>query len=374
MSPLVQDSFDIVESEEYLSQQIVTYIGNKRALLPFLGRALEAVQRRLGRQFLRMADLFSGSGIVSRFFKQYARTLIVNDLEAYAEVINRCYLANQCDVDRSRLRRQYRTLEQEIEETWAPGPIATLYAPKDEQAITAEDRVFYTRRNAIFLDTARRAIGRLPIEEQPFFLAPLLSEASIHSNTSGVFKGFYKNRQGIGCYGGEGRNALQRICGDITLQLPYLSNFDCNVQIYREDTNQLVHRLPEMDLVYLDPPYNQHPYGSNYFMLNLLVSGKQPEAMSRVSGIPMGWNRSRYNKRPEAADALFSLIRECPARFVLISYNSEGFVPYDSFIHTLESLGTLTTFATEYNTFRGCRNLSDRALRVTEFLFLLEKV
>ena len=57
-------------------------------------------------------------------------------------------------------------------------------------------------------------------------------------------------------------------------------------------------QLPPVDVAYLDPPYNQHPYGSNYFMLNLLASGREPaaEELSQVSGIPKNWNRSHYNK------------------------------------------------------------------------------
>lgn len=368
-----QESLPLFESEAYLTQQLITYLGNKRALLPFLDRAIEQVFARLGRKKLRFADLFAGSGVVSRYFKQHASYLLSNDLEAYAEIIARCYLANASEVDWPALHQAYAETLAAIDRDWASGPIATAYAPKDEAAIAPDDRVFYTRRNAIYLDTARRALDAVRPDLRYLLLAPLLAEASIHNNTSGVFKGFYKNRQGIGCYGGEGRNALQRILGDIRLRLPILSNFACEVDVRREDANTLAKTMPAVDLAYLDPPYNQHPYGSNYFMLNLLVSGKSPVAVSRVSGIPTDWNRSRYNKRAEARDALFSLIRDCPASHILISYNSEGFIPRETFLSELSRLGSVTPFATEYNTFRGCRNLAARPLKLTEYLFLLEK-
>ncbi len=368
-----QTSFTFMESEDYLKRQIITYLGNKRALLPFLGRSIEKVRQRIGRTTLRLADLFSGSGIVSRYFKQYASSLLVNDLESYAYVISRCFLTNKTHVNWDELTDWHVQLQNRIEQEWAPGPITEAYAPVDESCITAQDRVFYTRRNAIFLDTARRVVGDIPEQIQCLFLAPLLAEATIHSNTSGVFKGFYKDRNGLGCYGGAGRNALQRILGEVQLQLPFLSNFECPATIYQEDTNTLVEHMPEVDLAYLDPPYNQHPYGSNYFMLNLLVSGGKPRDLSRVSGIPAGWNRSRYNKRREVEEALFGVIQQCPARFLLISYNSEGFISYSQFCDRLIKFGKLTTDVIPYNTFRGCRNLSARAQKVTEFLFLLEK-
>src|SRR5687768_3142522 len=87
------------EDPRFLQEQIITYIGNKRALLPFIGRGVEEVKRRLGKSRLRVLDLFSGSGVVARFLKQHAEHLAVNDLESYSRVTNECYLSNPADVD-----------------------------------------------------------------------------------------------------------------------------------------------------------------------------------------------------------------------------------------------------------------------------------
>ena len=57
----------------------------------------------------------------------------------------------------------------------------------------------------------------------------------------------------------------------------------------------------------------------------------------------------------------------------MISYNSEGFIKQESFMHHLGQLGKVTKLETEYNTFRGSRNLRARSLTVTEYLFLVEK-
>ena len=37
-----------------------------------------------------------------------------------------------------------------------------------------------------------------------------------------------------------------------------------------EDVNDAVEKIGHVNLTYFDPPYNQHPYGSNYFMLNII--------------------------------------------------------------------------------------------------------
>lgn len=361
------------EDPRFLQDQLITYIGNKRSLLPFIEQAVRQVTSRLGRHELSVLDLFSGTGVVARFLKRWASRLIVNDLEPYSAVTNSCYLTNRSEIDDAELSMHLAWLEGRIAERWSEGFICELYAPKDEQQITESDRVFYTRRNATYIDTARAAIGELPDAMQKYFLGPLLASASVHANTSGVFKGFYKNAEGVGQFGGQARDALTRIVRDIRLQIPLRSRFECDYSIHQSDANILVGNLPEVDLAYFDPPYNQHPYGSNYFMLNLIVANKRPTEISRVSGIPTDWNRSRYNQRGEAEHALFDALSRCPAKFMLISYNSEGFITPDIFLRRLADCGKVDCLETKYNTFRGSRNLRGRDIHVTEYLYLVER-
>ncbi|MCK9334902.1 MAG: DNA adenine methylase, partial [Candidatus Cloacimonetes bacterium] len=76
------------ENPAYLSEQLITYLGNKRKLLNFIGAGVGVVKQKLGKDKLSCLDLFSGSGIVARYLKQHSSLLIVNDLEAYSKVIN----------------------------------------------------------------------------------------------------------------------------------------------------------------------------------------------------------------------------------------------------------------------------------------------
>ena len=370
-----QRSETFLENEDYLTKQIITYIGNKRSLLTFILKGIEIVRQKLRKDKLNLFDVFCGSGIVSRYFKQYADTLLVNDLERYTKVINECYLANASEVDFTKIKKIHHKLTTALSSNpLETGVVTEFYAPKNDDNIQPGERVFYTRRNAMYIDTMRKFIDDVDPKDQRFFLAPLLVKASIHSNTSGVFKGFYKNREtGIGQFGGSNEDALLRIKGNIELPLPIFSNFDCQTIVYNGDSNEIIKTAPEVDLAYLDPPYNQHPYGSNYFMLNLILENKVPESVSKISGIPENWNRSLYNKRQLAYKALADLVSNIKAKFVLISFNSEGFIPLDAMRNMLEGIGNVSVLETSYNTFRGCRNLSNRNIRVTEYLYLLEK-
>jgi adenine-specific DNA-methyltransferase len=365
----------LYENEAFLTQQLITYIGNKRALLGFIGSGIRKVQKRLNREKLAMFDVFSGSGIVARYFKQFAELLIVNDLEKYSRVINECYLSNQSELNVRLLKKYYNEVVGELSsDELKKGIISDLYAPSDEANIKADERVFYTIRNAKYIDTARQLIANIPKPYQKYFLAPLLSEASIHANTSGVFKGFYKNKEtGIGQFGGHNQDALTRIIGNIRLPFPVFSNFDSDTIICNGDSNKIIADVPEVDIAYLDPPYNQHPYGSNYFMLNVILDYKKPDNISKISGIPEDWNRSNYNKENYAYSALTELVTNIKAKYILISFNSEGFINLSEMKGMLGKIGKVEVLETAYNAFRGSRNLSGRDLHVKEYLYLVEK-
>ena len=373
-------SYDPIETLDlrnpFFNSHLITYIGNKRRLLPFLYQGFLKVRRKIGKQKLCILDGFTGSGAVARLLKAFASELHVNDLEDYSETLNRAYLANRSTINFIKLGKYIAMLNENRHSPVLrrPGFIERNYAPKEDNDIQSDERVFYTNTNARIIDNTRHLINKIPEPYKTFALASLLVKASVHTNTSGVFKGFHK-RNGIGHFGGQGENALVRIKQEISLDTPIFSDFECAVQVHKKDINQLVtdSQLPEFDLVYYDPPYNQHPYGSNYFMLNIINEGKEREIQDGVSGIAKEWNKSAYNKRHAAEEAMNVLLRDTRARFIAISYNDEGIIPIENFKKILDQYGNWELLEQDYNTYRGSRNLRDRNIKVKELLWVLEK-
>lgn len=363
------------EDPDYLTQQLITYIGNKRALGTYLQRALDRIREEVGGRQLLTADLFAGSGFVGRIMKRYASLVIANDLELYSQVINTCYLTNRCDVDHGLVRSWVDSLNRQANAgVKQPGFIQDEYAPADDRDIQPGERVFYTTDNARRLDLYAQGVAAAPEAIRPLLLGPLLSSASVHANTSGVFKGFYKDKAtGLGKFGAAKGDALGRILAPITMEMPVLSAHSAQSQVFREDANTLVRRLPHLDVAYIDPPYNQHPYGSNYFMLNLLVDYAKPTQTSQVSGIPADWNRSRYNVRKDSLPQMRDLVANIDADYLLVSFNAEGFIPIDDLRDALEDFGSTEEMIIPYNTFRGSRNLRARSIHVNEHLILVRR-
>lgn len=368
------------EQPGYLSDQLITYIGNKRGLLGPIEQAVLEVRRRLGGRQLQAIDLFAGSGVVSRLLKGHCRRLISNDFERYAATIGRCYLRNRSQVDWDALLAAIQQLNRAADEV-SSGPhdppsgfIERLYAPKDDADIQPGERVFYSRDNARRIDRYRQQIDHLPHHLRDLLLGPLLSAASIHANTAGVFKGFYKDRRTqLGRFGGSGQDALARILGQVRIVPPVLSRFECDWEVWQLDAAAAAAQADGCDLAYLDPPYNQHPYGSNYFMLNLIVDYRPPDEISHVSGIPVDWQRSEYNRRGQTARLLGELLDRLTTPFVLLSFSDDGFLKPAEIEQLLARRGKVQVASVRYNAFRASRSFARRSRHVHEQLYLLER-
>lgn len=366
------------ENQKFLTDQIITYIGNKRSLLTFIDEGIQLVKNRLNKDKLSTLDGFAGSGVVSRYLKQYSNILISNDFEEYSYVINSCFLSNKSDVDEELIKHYIDDLNVKKYRTdLGMGIIEELYSPKDTKNPQQGERCFYTNENAKIIDNIRRTISEYKLDRniEKFLISPLLIKSSINNNTGGVFKGFYKSKTtGIGKFGGDGENALVRIMGEISLEYPIFSNNECQIKVLNKDINDLVKSMKkEIDLTYYDPPYNQHPYGSNYHMLNTILNYEYPKEISDVSGIPKDWQKSNYNKKDSAIKSLNELIENTKSKFILLSYNNEGIIPTEIVKDIMEKNGKLTLLEKDYNTYRASRNLIDRNIKVKELLYVLEK-
>jgi adenine-specific DNA-methyltransferase len=364
-----------MENEKYLSEQLITYLGNKRTLLSFIGESVNDIKLELDLEKLSFFDGFAGSGIVSRFFKQHASKIYSNDLEKYSYLVTKAYLTNQSEIDFSELKNCLDFLNMnKLDSGQDVGIIEKLYAPKNTFSPKRGERCFYTNENAKIIDNLRRMIFDLNPVCHDLFLANLLHKASVHTNTSGVFKGFYKSKTtGIGKFGGEGENALVRIMGEISLELPVLSNYECEYEVFQDDVMNVVSGLPRVNVAYYDPPYNQHPYSSNYHVLNTIFEYSEPRNISDVAGIRTDWNKSDYNYKSKASQSLDALIRHTNADFILLSYNNEGIIPENEIVNILSKYGVLEIRTQEYPAFKGSRNLSQRSVKVKEYLYVLKK-
>ena len=360
--------------DAFVMQNMLTCIGNKRKLVNNIYDIVNNLAKTLGKSKLNIVDGFSGSSVVSRQLSYIADNLYSNDLELYAYLMSLCYLkrpdaSTQCKIKDHIDKMNYIAKHGPFFE----GIVCKLYAPKSTTNIQQDERCFYTRENALVIDTLRKYIDDcVELELQVYCLVPLLNKASIHTNTAGVFKGFYK-KDNIGCFGGNKEVALSRIMKPIELELPLWNNDSYNFTASNNDINQFIKTLPDdIDVIYLDPPYNQHPYGSNYFMLNVIALNEEPEIISKVSGIPTNWNKSNYNIYKKATESMKELIDIglSKSKYLVISYNNEGIIKLQDWDNLFNGYN-VKKHEILYDTFKGSRNIKNRSNKVIEIMYVV---
>ena len=379
-------------NDSYLTEQIIAYIGNKRKLLQLIFKAIKTtgIPIKPGLKFL---DLFSGSGVVSRFAKMLNFEVFSNDWELYSNVINFAYLTiNKKDIKNLfGSEEEFTKLIDRINDLPIPKEedqyIAKYYAPKEDDINRVNyktERLFYTRENALKIDKIRNYIeGNYSSNTEKerkirsLLIAQLIYEAATHTNTSGVFKACHKE------FGGHGKDALSRILTPISLHEPVLidSPFECHV--YQKDANILVEELNDIDIAYLDPPYNQHQYGSNYHMLNTIAKWdkipvplemNEKGELKEKAGIRHDWikTRSLYCYKAEAEIVFRDLIDKLKAHYILISYSTDGIIPFDKMREICMTKGKTTIVTNEYTTYRGGKQSNQRKNTNIEFVLCID--
>ena len=176
---------------------------------------------------------------MSRLFKNLSDTFYVNDIAGYAKTLNTCYLSNLTNSQQKTLKTLIQKANDYVDYTEEDYPrfISLHWSPKGKK-IKKSDRVYFTNENALRIDKYMHFI-KTKIEPfyEPYLLAPLLIESSIHNNTNGQFSAFYKDEQGKGKYGGKKEVDIDRIKGQIRLKMPCLSDHRSSVYISQMDAN-----------------------------------------------------------------------------------------------------------------------------------------
>jgi adenine-specific DNA-methyltransferase len=346
--------------ETFCTDQLIPYLGNKRKLLPFIREAIELTDAGNG-HFL---DLFAGSGVVGRLAKTMGYRVTANDWEPYSYSINRCYIRKNREAQFERLggiENAFRLLN---ETAPLKGYIAEHYCPENTEAPNLEDeRLFFNQENGQKIDAIRELIeewrksGEISESEFYVLIAPLLYQVSYRSNTSGVFKGFHRG------FGGATRTALYRIMTPLVMEKPRFWDNGADNEVLAGDAAEVAGEI-KADIAYIDPPYNQHQYGSNYHLLNTVALWDKPPINRRIhvngkrvkkAAIREDWKetrRSRYCYKESALPAFVELIDRIDSRSIIVSYSTDGIIPIEEMARILNAKGELTLIGKSYKRYR----------------------
>ena len=313
---------------------MIKYIGSKRRLVPVLARICATAGARTA------LDLFTGTTRVAQAFKAQGVDVTAVDSARYAFVFARTYVeADAATIDRRALRTAVDHLNS------LPGVDGYVTETFSRQAR------FFQPHNAARIDAVRDAIetdyAGSPLE--PLLLTSLIEAADRVDSTTGVQMAFVKE------WAPRSYNALR-------LRVPEL--LEGPGRAVRGDAVALAGgtapgpSLGSFDLAYLDPPYNQHRYFTNYHVWETLVAWDAPEAYGvarKRADARHPSTRSAFNSKRTMPDALASVVRSVDCDLLVLSYNDESWLGLEELKAMCAVRGTVATLAFDSARYVGAR-------------------
>ncbi len=308
---------------------MIKYIGSKRRLVPVLGELAASCGSR------RALDLFTGTTRVAQELKRRGMRVTAVDSARYADVFARCYVETDAGtVDAAELEAALRDL--------AARPDVHGYVTETFCVQSRFFQPFNGRRIDAIRDAIEADYSASPL--YPILLTSLIEAADRVDSTTGVQMAYVKKW-------------AARSFRPLELRAPEL--LAGPGRAVRGDACEVAAQLGPFDFAYLDPPYNQHRYFTNYHIWETLVAWDAPVfygvACKRVDARDPE-TKSPFNERRRMAEALAGVIRDVNAEMIAVSYNDESWVPIEELEAMVEARGgAVSTLAFDSRRYVGAQ-------------------
>ena len=373
MDPLPLFSDIIVDAP---ATEGIKYAGSKLKLLPHI---LQLAKRTDAKTVL---DGFSGTTRVSQAFAKTGYRVLCNDIAAWSEVFGTCYLLNRNS------KADYLELIEHLNALPPKDGWFTLhYGGEPTSAQTDGLKKPWQIHNTRKLDAIREEIDRLVLTkvERAVALTSLILALDRVDSTLGHFASYLKEWS-------------PRSYNELTLEVPNLCCAEAQHEVSRRDIFELVDER-SADLAYYDPPYGSNNekmppsrvrYAAYYHLWSTVCLNDKPALFGKVlrrkdtsdtlaSSMFEDFRRNDHTGRFIAVEAIDRLIRSTRARWIILSYSSEGRATAEELNEILRDNGSLIeAVEIDYkrNVMAGMKLTHDWVREADvpnrEFLFLIE--
>jgi adenine-specific DNA-methyltransferase len=212
--------------------------------------------------------------------------------------------------------------------------------------------MYFTAENAGRIDASREELEKWrvdkAIDEDTYYvlLAGLIEGADRVANTAGVYASYMKRWQ---------PNAKRKF--RIEAERPAAGKRHATAHLM--DATSAASLLGEVDLVYIDPPYNSRQYVAYYHIPEILARGwsESPPAVRGKVGLLAGREgRSEWAYGRRVQRLFSSLLTASGARHALVSFNSEGHLDPEAMQSLLEKAavdGKVAHYSQRYRRYRA---------------------
>lgn len=349
------------------------FIGNKEKLLDRIHQAVISTGIESG----VFCDFFSGTSNVGRYFKEKGFEVVSSDLLYFSYVLQKAYIENNGEPE---FKKLLKTINASVNSLFASpfdtvrsylndlkGVKGFIYKNYTEEGTKEQEhkRKFFISENGKKIDAIRLQIEEWKdenlINENEYFvlLAALVESVPFYANISGVYAAFLKEYD---------PRALK------PLQIKEMSFYesDKSHSVFNKNSMDLLDNL-DVDILYMDPPYNHRQYAPNYHLLETIARYDNPSIKGVTGMRDYKDQKSDFCNKDSALQALDRVARTANYRYLILSYNSEGAMPEKDIIATLEKYGPVTLKNIDYLRFKSNSNGDSKHKKIIqEQLYILE--
>ncbi|HNV97089.1 MAG TPA: DNA adenine methylase [bacterium] len=332
----------------------MNYIGSKLSLLEFLE---ESINKVVDKKCDIFCDLFAGTGIVGIYFKKKGYEIIANDIQYYSYVLNRHYIGNHEKLVFNGLFKEVKNLKNsKIEDrlnivcnflntlNGKEGFIYKNYCLGGTKNKSIQ-RQYFSDENGRRCDAIRQKIenwkkkSKINKDEYYFLLTSLIESIDKFANTASVYGAFLKKL----------KNSATK---SMILKPAELIINDKNHKVFNEDINKVIQKI-KGDILYLDPPYNQRQYATNYHILETIAKYDNPKIYGKTGLREYKNQKSLYCSKTQVKNSFKNLILNAKVKYIFLSYNNEGLMSADDIKEIMSLRGKYNFFTKNHNRFKA---------------------
>ncbi len=344
---------------------IMNYIGSKYSLIDFITASVNDTLKENNEtrkpSDMIFADLFAGTAVVSSFFKKYGYSIIANDIQFYSYVIIKHLLENNGNLDETRCIRLIEELDN------IKGTEGFIYKNYSYEGTCGQEfrRMYFSEYNAKKCDAIRIAIEKKRLSneisenEYYFLLSSLINSIDKYANTASVYGAYLKKLK---------TSALKQMA---LLPLPIIHG-RASYKTYNEDAASLIKKITG-DILYLDPPYNERQYCTNYHLLETIAKYDSPTIKGKTGLRDYSEQKSAFCIKNKVETVFADLIKNANFKYIFLSYNNEGLMPLDKIENIMTHYGKYKVYTKKYKRFKADNARQTKAVYTTEYLHCLIK-
>ena len=333
------------------------FIGNKEPIVNEI-RSLLNKQGLLDKEGLTFFDAFCGTGAVADHFKD-SFNIVANDMIEWSVAYSKGKLtANNCTFDElgfdpfSFLNSTTKIKKGFFYKNYSPG---------------GSERMYFSAQNAGRIDYFRHIIetwkktSQISNDEYHFLLASLIESLSFVANTAGVYGAFLKHWD---------PRAQKNI---VFKSVEFNTKQGQKIKFLNDKIEEIIDKV-DCDILYLDPPYTQNQYGTQYHLLQTLVLNDNPSISTITGSRPTGPMRSDWSKDFKAHILFDKLISKTRAKYIVFSYSPDGFMSKSFIEASLKRYGKKESYVCKKIVYDKYKNFKSNGKKEHyEYLFFVER-